>query len=156
MQWSKLKQLIEARFADSLAGRVEIHTTYYRQGGWDNLGRGWVAVDGLEIANFCDYQAIDTRLRLSREIESGNLIPPVSIERIASIWTQAWEMQNMQGLFERWDFHRALFDSLSLSIEDMLASENGIIRALAMVDRRLGKRRLRTLALADDELPFVR
>ncbi len=56
----------------------------------------------------------------------------------------------------RCEFHRALWDSLSLSIDDMLHSENGIIRALAMLDRRLGKRRLLALDLPDDELPLVR
>ncbi len=53
MMWSKLKQRIEERFADSLAGRVEVLSTYYRHGGWDNDGRGWLTFDRREIANFC-------------------------------------------------------------------------------------------------------
>ena len=34
---------------------------------------------------------------------------------------------------------------LLLSIDDILASENVLIRAIGMLDRRLGKRRLRGL-----------
>lgn len=38
----------------------------------------------------------------------------------------------------------------------MLRSENGIVRGLAMLDGRLGKRRLRALVLPPNELPLVR
>jgi hypothetical protein len=43
----------------------------------------------------------------------------------------------------------------SLSIGEALESANFIHRALAMVDRRLGKRRLRSLGLRTDEHPLV-
>lgn len=62
----------------------------------------------------------------------------------------------MQGLFTQWYLNRALFVSLSLSIDEMLRSENGVIRALAMLDSRLGKRRLRSLVLSDGALPLER
>ena len=39
-----------------------------------------------------------------------------------------------------------MFAYLHLSIDDILASENVLIRAIGMLDRRLGKRRLPALA----------
>jgi len=49
----------------------------------------------------------------------------------------------------------ALGAALSLSVNEMLRSEKVVIRALAMLDSRLGKRRLRTLQLGDKH-PLVR
>jgi len=43
-----------------------------------------------------------------------------------------------------------------LSLDDALVSENPIVRALSMVDRRLGKRRLRQIDLTNGEHPLVR
>ncbi|MFY9656919.1 MAG: hypothetical protein WAK01_10075 [Methylocystis sp.] len=42
------------------------------------------------------------------------------------------------------DFKRALFSSLTLSIDAMLASKNTLLHALAVLDRRFDKRRLET------------
>jgi hypothetical protein len=39
-----------------------------------------------------------------------------------------------------------LFHSLSLTVEDMLEHNNPVIRALAIIDARYGKRRLATFA----------
>jgi hypothetical protein len=44
---------------------------------------------------------------------------------------------------------------LSLTIEDALASPNPLLRALAMCDRRVGKRRLRSFEMRDEH-PLVR
>ena len=40
------------------------------------------------------------------------------------------------------DFKRALFSSLTLSIDAMLTSKNALLHALAVLDRRFDKRRL--------------
>jgi len=42
------------------------------------------------------------------------------------------------------DFKRALFSSLTLSIDAMLASKSALLHALAVLDRRFDKRRLET------------
>ncbi len=50
--------------------------------------------------------------------------------------------------FDEW--RQALFDYLSLSMDDILKSENPLIRALGMVDRRLGRRRLKTMDVSQE------
>ncbi len=140
MMWSKLKQRVEERFADSLVGCVEVFTTEYQF----SDGRGWITIDKDEIATFCTRQAVNERVRLERAIESGDFVPSERAQQNRSAWMQAWATENERGIFQRSEFHDALWDSLSLSIDDMLRSENGIIRALAMLD------------LPDDELPLVR
>lgn len=53
-------------------------------------------------------------------------------------------------------FARSLFDYTSMSVEDALASSNFLIRAVAILDRRMGKRRLERVSLANDENELVR
>lgn len=45
---------------------------------------------------------------------------------------------------------------LSMPLEDALVAPSPLVRALAMIDRRFGKRRLRALQFAKNELPLVR
>lgn len=65
-------------------------------------------------------------------------------------------MLHEQGILTRAEFDDALWQSLSLSIDDALRSGDVVIRAFAMLDSRLGKRRLRTMHLSDDEHLLVR
>jgi hypothetical protein len=50
MRWSKLKQQVENRIAESLCGRVELHTAHYRHAR-DSDGRSWLTIDGKELAS---------------------------------------------------------------------------------------------------------
>lgn len=61
-----------------------------------------------------------------------------------------------RGVLARWDFNQALFDYLGLRLEDALTSSNVVIRALAMLDRRLGRRRFEKLRKQPDDHPLVR
>src|SRR5579862_3191216 len=56
MRWSKLKQRVEAMFADGVRGRVELHTTRYAKA-HDRFGRSWMTVDGREVVNMSNYLA---------------------------------------------------------------------------------------------------
>ena len=49
-----------------------------------------------------------------------------------------------EGVRSDEDFKRALFSSLTLSIDAMLASKDALLPALAVLDRRFDKRRLET------------
>ena len=50
-------------------------------------------------------------------------------------------------IFESWhfDFGRAIGEYLTMSVEDALASPHPTVQALAFLDRKLGKRRLRQI-----------
>ena len=58
------------------------------------------------------------------------------------------------GVYTWWDLPAAAWEYLNLSIDDAMASENTVIRALAMLDKRLGRRRLVTLD-PSSETPLV-
>lgn len=61
-----------------------------------------------------------------------------------------------KGIHSQGEFEAALQEWTLLSIEDSLASDNPLIRAFAMVDRRLGKRRLQKIVLTGGEHPLIR
>jgi len=158
MMWSKLKQRVEERFADSVGGRAAVHNARYRHS-HNEYGRGWITFDTHEIADMSDSRQLRSLLRIEREIQvangTTNYLDPAQQPGYYAAIAQARETMHERGIYAKHEFNRALWDSLSLSIDDMLRSENGIIRALAMLDRRVGKRRLLALDLPDDELPLV-
>lgn len=130
MRWSKLKQQIESGFTAELRGRVELHTTRYAKA-HDRFGRSWITIDGREIINMCNYLPVGER------VADGNA------ERFAA------------GVFAGYDLADAMREYLNLPIDTAIASQNPLVRALAVLDRRFGKRRIAKLNL-DSELPMVR
>ncbi|MDJ1006785.1 MAG: hypothetical protein QNJ13_03085 [Paracoccaceae bacterium] len=139
MKWSKLKQRIEGGFADQLNGRVEVWLTRYR-GSHDAVGEAWFTVDGERLSSFGT---------LSYYVAAHSLKNAEGLS-----WDEAYEAAR-QHAPSAWDVSGALFDYLNLSIDDALASESPIIRGIAMLDRRLGKRRLARLNASSDH-EFVR
>lgn len=132
MRWSKLKKLVEDRFAPSIAKRFALHSTVY---GNCTCGHAWLTLDGDVIANFC------TRAYYNREWEESSagtvFVPDDTIQR-------TYEGQAVDyGEFGRRDVYSACWDFIhELSFDDALASDNPLILALAVLDQRLGKRRI--------------
>lgn len=142
MKWSKLKQNIEEKFADSLKGRLCLYATRYTIGShW--MARGWITLDGKEIAAFStpdnynkygwDTPALDNRVPEAERTEGE------AVEK---------------GEFSRYEFFDACWEYLNINIDDALKSDNPIIKAFAVLDRRTGKRRLKLID-KDAEHPLV-
>ena len=159
MRWSKLKQQVESRFAETLRGRLELHTAHYRHA-HDGDGRLWLTIDGQEVASMCHFRASRARWELAGELAAANAPPGgggrADAPTYERAWAQALELTRQQGVVSQEEAYRALEAYLNLAIDDAVASKNVLIRALAMADERLGKRRLRALRLAPDAHPLVR
>ena len=126
MKWSKLKHLVEDRFADSVRGRVAIHSARY---GACTCGRAWLAVDGEEVANFCT--------RAHGNVVRGELPPnPASLGKYKAGPVAYGELSRQDAYRACWAFVH------DLSIEQALADKDPLVQTLAMLDARLGKRRL--------------
>ncbi|MHB8647234.1 MAG: SF0329 family protein [Thermomicrobiales bacterium] len=152
MRWSKLKQLVEDRMAPSLQGRVEVHSTRYYSG----EGRGWITVDKREVAEFSTLGTLMRVHRLAIERSGSDFWDAEGGAHYRAMRSEVEATLQEDGAYHQWGYHRALWDSLSLSISDAMLSDEMLIRAFAMLDSRLGKRRLRTLQLRDDEHLLVR
>ncbi len=160
MRWSKLKQRVEDRIAPSLQRRVQVYSTWYRCLGHDRLGRVWITVDKREVANMSDWPYWIDYSDLVDEIRATISAPdhcdPAQLRELSAASGKAETILHRQGRYSRYQAQAMLKRYLSLTIDDALRSDEMLIRAFAMLDSRVGKRRLRTLHLGDDEHPLVR
>ena len=151
MKWSQLKHRAEALIAKSLKSRVAYYSTRYRKD-HDREGRGWITVDGIEVFDMSTLRAWAEQHAMTKqalgidERWKWEQWPYHSNTGYWEYWYHKAEADRLaRGVLARWDFNQALFDYLNLSLEDALASPNVVIRALAMFDRRLGRRRFEKL-----------
>jgi hypothetical protein len=156
MRWSQLRKQIEERFAPSIASRVALHTAHYRHA-HDGDGRAWIEVDRQEVATMCYFQAGHARLDLSEQLRVANN-PTNRGPAGTPLWLheEAIAITRRAGVLSQEDFYALLHDYLRTSVTESLRSDNPITRALAVIDARVGKRRLRQLAAHLDEHPLVR
>ncbi|HLG64170.1 MAG TPA: hypothetical protein VKY19_19655 [Ktedonosporobacter sp.] len=149
MIWSKLKKAVETLMADAVKAHLQVHLTHYGSGKTYIMNRAWVTWDGKEVSTFSTIQWCNARESLAARI-SGDGEQRFHYE----CYEQAEKLLEQQGLYPCESFLAALENYVSLSIEDALHSPNALIRAWAMFDRRLGKRRLRALHLAQDDSQY--
>lgn len=179
--WSKLKKQLENFICPSLKGRVEFWVTNYRKAP-DQMGRAYITVDGKEVINMCtlkkeveiyrteqeikerdnidfdeyDYEQ-DEMSELLRKIGySEEMISQIAINR--AINDIAEKKVEEKGIFAQYDFFEAVKVFLSSPIEESLKSDNPIIRSLAVIDKRVGKRTLSKLKepMKDEKSELVR
>jgi hypothetical protein len=137
MKWSKVKKLVEDSFADSVKRRVEVFSTRYQC----SCGRGWITVDGEEL--------VDLSTRLSSMIyrcayhETSNTPYPKHPAVASEDRTEGKLVED--GEFSRFDLHLACWNYLHQSINDSIASENPLIKSLAVLNAKVGKGRLSKL-----------
>ena len=145
MMWSQLKKRTEENFAISLQGRLEIFNTRYRKS-HDQEGEGWITFDEKKIYNFASISYLIEFEKKAYEIRqsTGNIDfrNPNHKEGYYAAYDKANFDTKEQGVFALWDFNKALFELQNTSIDKAIKSENPIIRAFAVVDKRFGKRKI--------------
>ncbi len=133
MIWSKLKKQIESRFADCFKGRLSIYSTRYTAGSYF-MTRAWITLDGNELLNFSTPENYSRYLNEYASIEArvadSDRTPGKPAER---------------GEFDKYEFTAACRDYLNMTVEMALSDVNPILNMLAVLDGRLGKRRLREI-----------
>lgn len=158
MRWSKLKSNLEALRAPAVAGRVALHQARYRYTN-EEVGRVWLTVDGREIASFDTSTYVRRRAELQAQLLEHRAAetPTGASDRVASLEAdeRAREILRRAGQYDDYEAIADLEAYLSLTIDDALASPSPLVRALAMVDRRIGKRRLRSMRVGQEEHPLV-
>lgn len=167
MQWSKTKKQLESFLCNKLQGRVQVHAAVYRKF-HDSPGRVWITFDKEEIVSAADVTYMINHEKVYQELKQGRKLKPIptdtdllgmmnSPER-EELWKASDDSDailNSQGLFSTYQLYQSFLDYPSISIEEALKSENPIIQAFAMFDRRLGKRRLKTLHISKETHPLI-
>lgn len=150
MKWSGVrKRLEEDLLAECLRGRIHYFCTSYSRCP-DHEGRVAVRFDGREIlkGNYFDFyircSVNEAELRRSQPELKYNYGKLLKASRIAAL---------CDGQFDHWCFYAAYREFNDHNISENLNSENPIVRMLAILDRRVGKRQLLKLVGKIDEEP---
>lgn len=105
----------------------------------------------------CYFQAGHARRDLAEELRIANNPKNEGPAGIPSwLYAEAIEITRRAGVISQEEFYTLLHDYLQLPIEKALGARDPLTRALATLDSRVGKRRLRRLSEQPDDHPLVR
>ena len=140
MQWSKLKTKVKDFICPELKDRIDFYVTSYRES-HDGADKVWITVDGQKIFSCKHYphewaeaEAYGAGLR-GEEVKSLLVKEEIHSPR---------------------DFGEAMRVYLDSPIHEALESSDPLVKAFAIVDRRVGKRMLGKLEILESEHSLVR
>ncbi len=144
--WTKIRHKLEQEYlAESLRGRLTYFVTAYHGTHDGDEGRAAIRLDGAEILKSNYYERMEAQLRHYYSTEPSR--------RDTNVWRQSANEAIHDGTFYQRDFYFAFSVFDSQSITDSLYSENMLVRMLAILDRRVGKRTLEKIRSIIGELP---
>ncbi|AZN40350.1 SF0329 family protein [Paenibacillus albus] len=164
MSWSKLKQQLESFLSPALVGRVQYLATSYRYLP-DKAGQCYLAVDKKNVLNMNDATTLirwysaelevknDPNIQIpihneeieAIRLETKGLVPEDRLKAIArgrKISECAKELMLAQSSLSKSNFVVVATKFLSTSIEDNMESSDILLNILALIDRRVGKKRV--------------
>ena len=146
-RWAETRKMLEQDLlCDALKGRVRYFATRYRKA-HDGVGRVCVLVDGKEIINMPFFTEVK---RYNETYKRKEHTPDRSFQ---DVFTEVYDDFANEGKYYAGDFGFALDEFLSLDIQEALKSGNWLVRMMAIMDRRVGKRTLEKLKPSIPDLP---
>lgn len=152
--WSGTRRVLEEDLlCPALRGRVQYFVTRYH-GAPDRHGRACVRVDGVEhvMANpygpyVRGYDALEQAHKVAEGVPTREWVGHGGVgfryeEENRRIEDEVARLRWQDGVFEEWEFLRSVEAYRNAPIEESLTSGQPLIRLLAVLDRRVGKRRL--------------
>jgi len=164
MSWSKVKQQLESFLSSALYGRVEYRATGYRYLP-DKAGICYIAVDKKNVFNMSDTTSSIRWYQTEQEIrndpdiqipinqdeidavrkETKGVVPEDRLKVIArsrKLSEHAKALFSAQSSLSKSNFTVAANKFLSTPIEESLESNDILLNIFALVDRRVGKKRI--------------
>ena len=132
--WSSIRRKLENEYlALSLRGRIQYFVTRYKFS-HDQEGRVAILLDGEEVLRGNYYN----------KFFKSDLFPRDEkyLSRIRNEYSYIDEVALELGCFDQRSFYLSFKEFDNQSIEDSLKSDNLLVRIFAILDRRIGKRRL--------------
>lgn len=148
MKWSKHKKRVESLFSPSVKGRLELRSTSYR-GTHDEEGRGYITFDKKEIWSMCTLKFYSIEYDKIKDIVERENVTPYEAQLLAHK-----ELES-EGKYNQYKYYESLDEYCNNSIEKSLLSDNLLVRCLAMLDKRLGKRRLQNIDLENESSKVI-
>jgi hypothetical protein len=157
MKWRRIQSGLRTRLAPTLSKRLDYHQARYRHTR-EEVGRVWIEFDGREIASFDTTSYGLARFEIATALREANHLRPVGNPETERAFREAdndaEDLLRRDGRLDDYRTLQEMEDFLSMSVETALKSESPLLRALAVLDGRVGKRRLRLMA-AELQHPLV-
>ena len=132
--WSGIRKRMESEYlAESLKGDISYFATSYSRSP-DHEGRAAIRYKSKEIIKGCYYYNWTKAASFPKDEKYERRMR----EEFAYIDDTAIKL----GIFDQTCFYRAFDEFDNQSIEKSLCSENMLVRIFAVLDRRVGKRKL--------------
>jgi len=167
MVWNKVRQQLEGFITPSLEGIVEYRASGYRYTK-EKAANCYLTANKIEVLNMGETKSGITWYQTEQEIKndksinlyvsereidvirqkSGNKIPEERLQGIAKghkLSQYAKDVLNAQQQLPKTDFQKMGNTFLTTSIDNCLESEDIILNVLAIIDRRVGKKRLQKM-----------
>lgn len=151
--WSGMRKYLEQEMiADCLKGRVRYNCTTYT--GMDGCRIFEIFIDKKLVKQF-SWETVNTYF-----INNGLSVTGCrkQVAGTAEYWEGFWETldrvpMNSRTEYTDDEFCEALEQYRNQSIQNSISSENPLVRMFAVLDRRIGKRTLKSLAVHEDIHP---
>lgn len=132
--WSGIRHKLEHDYlAEPLRGHIQYYATSYSKSP-DHEGRAAIRLDGREMISGCYWNNWNQAHLFPKDDKYERRMK----EEFAFMDDTAITL----GVFDQRCFYRAFDEFDNQSIEESLSSEDMIVRIFALLDRRVGKRRL--------------
>lgn len=132
--WSSIRHKLEKEYlALSLRGRIRYFVTRYKFS-HDQEGRAAILLDGKEVLRGNYYSKFFKSDLFPRDEKCSH--------RIKNEYSYMDEVALNLGCFDQRCFYSAFEEFDNQSIDESLKSDNLLVRIFAILDRRVGKRRL--------------
>ena len=155
MQWSKLKTRVKALICPELRGRIDFHVTRYREA-TDFGTEAWITLDGAKLFGAGHYHRfVPECIEWHRRVPNINNLPHPRPD-LAPIRREIEEMLDEREIHHTDQLVGAMRSYLDTSVHDALRSENPFLKALAIIDRRVGRRTLEKLEMDESEHTLVK
>ena len=136
-RWSGIRYKLEKEYlAESLQGHIQYFATSYSKSP-DHEGRAAILYDGKEIVSGCYW---NNWMKAEQFPKDETYECRIKLE-MAYMDDTALQL----GVFDQRSFYQAFAEFDNQSIDDSLKSSNLIVRIFALLDRRVGKRRLKAM-----------
>lgn len=152
MKWTKLKHKYKTEFLhESVRARVDFHFDVYRK---------THDLDGQVLRVSIDGVTVFKGNTLRYMVQENKLSQQFKLEHPERSWREVSEMTGQilqdEALHPRYQLTEAMREIMILPIEAALQHEDPIIRAFALLDKRVGRRRLEQIHLTEDSHPLIR
>lgn len=143
MSWSAMRNILEqVNICESLKGRIQYIATRYGKS-HDREGRVAVRLDGKEFFKSCFYDWQRKRIETWSEMNT-------ELGRKTS-YRESGERMELgalnKGGFDQTAFYCAFYEYQNSRIDESLQSPDPVVRLFAVLDKRVGKRRLQALTV---------